>query len=479
SNLTEKACPEPEDLEEDTLKIVVDGKTLREIIPTLPFTFQFNRNPKQEDWKDIDQVLQLHQLLKDLFQWSMGNIRFNLASSWEEHGAVKNPGGEGKQDKAESSHYPSYRRTADPDRAYSDSFRLTRRWPNQLSSGFIPFRNQHISGQESPFFTFPGSFQEKTRIKGQKQDNLQPKEERVKPNDPEAVGFGERSEQEPEVVLHTSRISSPISRNITPTQIEHNVVTPESNLKSDALWLPISQYAEQTQKEFAELEPGHERMKKLSASMEKIVKALQEGHAQLNKASKENNKRLNLVFEEKNHSKRDRDWLDQDTNILFNCHHSPRSVPKDFDLNSESELIHGNISRAEPFSGGRNRNISMAVQNLVQSSQRRRLGNIPKPLAGGHELLLTHQELSGSGEDHRTLRRLEPIVLQRQDERVGNDSSIGDRGPSGIYQLQTSSRSVQGKAQRISEEYRSQEPSRQGKRQSQLAHTLPPRVQDP
>ncbi|MBW0588369.1 hypothetical protein O181_128084 [Austropuccinia psidii MF-1] len=79
---------------------------------------------------------------------------------------------------------------------------------------------------------------------------------------------------------------------------------------------------------------------------------------------------------------------------------------------------------------------------------------MPKPLAGGHELLLTHQELFVSGEDHRTLRRLEPIVLQRQSQKdkelveepksfihrpkegVGNDSSFGDRRPSGLYQLQ-------------------------------------------
>ncbi|MBW0473025.1 hypothetical protein O181_012740 [Austropuccinia psidii MF-1] len=91
---------------------------------------------------------------------------------------------------------------------------------------------------------------------------------------------------------------------------------------------------------------------------------------------------------------------------------------------------------------------------------------MPKPLAGGHELLLTHQELSGSGEDHRALRRLEPIVLQRQgqkdkelveepksfihrqEERVGNDASFGDRRPSGVNQLQTSFSSVQGQAQR-------------------------------
>ncbi|MBW0479817.1 hypothetical protein O181_019532 [Austropuccinia psidii MF-1] len=46
---TESTCPEPEDLEEDTFETMVDGKTLREIIPTLPFTFQFNRNLKPEE----------------------------------------------------------------------------------------------------------------------------------------------------------------------------------------------------------------------------------------------------------------------------------------------------------------------------------------------------------------------------------------------------------------------------------------------
>ncbi|MBW0583872.1 hypothetical protein O181_123587 [Austropuccinia psidii MF-1] len=103
-----------------------------------------------------------------------------------------------------------------------------------------------ISGQESPFFTIPGIFQEKTRIQGPKQDHLQPKEERVRPNYPNAVGFGNRSAQEPEVAVHYSRISSPINRKITPNQIKHNVVTPESNSNSDALCLQMSQYAEQT-----------------------------------------------------------------------------------------------------------------------------------------------------------------------------------------------------------------------------------------
>ncbi|MBW0476362.1 hypothetical protein O181_016077 [Austropuccinia psidii MF-1] len=64
----------------------------------------------------------------------------------ESHQAVQITGGEGNQHKGESSHYPSYRRTAEPDRAYCDSFRLTRIRPPQLSSGFTPFRHQHISG---------------------------------------------------------------------------------------------------------------------------------------------------------------------------------------------------------------------------------------------------------------------------------------------------------------------------------------------
>ncbi|MBW0524804.1 hypothetical protein O181_064519 [Austropuccinia psidii MF-1] len=140
----------------------------------------------------------------------------------------------------------------------------------------------------------------------------------------------------------------------------------------------------------------------------------------------------------------------------------------------------------------------MPVQELVQRSQTGGVGNLSKPLARGNELLLTHQELSGSGEYHRSLGRLETIVLQRKgqkdkqmvekensfihrpEEGVGNDPSFGERRPSGIYQLQTSSRSVQGQAQKTSEETeRSQEPSGKRKRQSKLAQNLPTRVQDP
>ncbi|MBW0536356.1 hypothetical protein O181_076071 [Austropuccinia psidii MF-1] len=45
---------------------------------------------------------------------------------------------------------------------------------------------------------------------------------------------------------------------------------------------------------------------------------------------------------------------------------------------------------------------------------------MPKPLEGGHEFLPTNQEVSGSGEDHRALRRVEPIVLKRQGQKIKN-----------------------------------------------------------
>ncbi|MBW0566551.1 hypothetical protein O181_106266 [Austropuccinia psidii MF-1] len=62
--------------------------------------------------------------------------------------------------------------------------------------------------------------------------------------------------------------------------------------------------------------------------MDKIVKTLQEGHAQLRKSSEETNKNLNLVFEEQNHRKRDRDCLDQGINKLFNVYHNLKPQPQ-------------------------------------------------------------------------------------------------------------------------------------------------------
>ncbi|MBW0544482.1 hypothetical protein O181_084197 [Austropuccinia psidii MF-1] len=86
----------------------------QEVQPVIPLGRTWNNFP--EDFSQRDR----HQRPYD------NNQRL------ESRQAVQTPGGEGKQDKGEASHYPSYRRTADPDRAYSDSFRLTRSRPNQL-----------------------------------------------------------------------------------------------------------------------------------------------------------------------------------------------------------------------------------------------------------------------------------------------------------------------------------------------------------
>ncbi|MBW0571038.1 hypothetical protein O181_110753 [Austropuccinia psidii MF-1] len=62
--------------------------------------------------------------------------------------------------------------------------------------------------------------------------------------------------------------------------------------------------------------------------MEKIVQNLQEEHAQLRKAPEETNKRLKLVFEEQNHSKRDRGLLDHNINKLLNVYCSMKPQPQ-------------------------------------------------------------------------------------------------------------------------------------------------------
>ncbi|MBW0517557.1 hypothetical protein O181_057272 [Austropuccinia psidii MF-1] len=240
---TEKACPEPEDLEKDTLD-TVHGK--QEVQPGISLGRTWSKLP--EDLPQIDRLQRPYDNHQRL----------------ESQQAFQTPGGEGKQDKGESSHYPSYRGTTNPDRAYSDSFKLTRTRPNQLS------REDKDTREKKYLFS--------------------PKAERFRPNDPETVGICERSAQQPEVVVNRFSISSPLNRNITPTQIEQNAVSPESNLNSDALLLKMSQYAEQNQKQFSELEASHERMKKLTASLDKIFKALQEGHAQLRKASEKSKK---------------------------------------------------------------------------------------------------------------------------------------------------------------------------------------------
>ncbi|MBW0477725.1 hypothetical protein O181_017440 [Austropuccinia psidii MF-1] len=81
------------------------------------------------------------KLPEDLSQIDRLQRPYDNHQGSESYQEVQTPGVEDKKDKGESSHYPSYRRTANPDRDHSDSLRLTSSRPNQLSSGFTPFRN--------------------------------------------------------------------------------------------------------------------------------------------------------------------------------------------------------------------------------------------------------------------------------------------------------------------------------------------------
>ncbi|MBW0554989.1 hypothetical protein O181_094704 [Austropuccinia psidii MF-1] len=119
---------------------------------------------------------------------------------------------------------------------------------------------------------------------------------------------------------------------------------------------------------------------------------------------------------------------------------------------------------------------------------------MPQPLAGGHELLPTHQELSGSGEGIELLGGWRPSSCKERVKKIKNwlknqsllsieekkelemTPALETKGPV----VSNSSRSVQIKAQKTSEEAeRSQDPLGQGQSQRQLGKTLPRRVQDP
>ncbi|MBW0498561.1 hypothetical protein O181_038276 [Austropuccinia psidii MF-1] len=183
-------------------------QALREIIPTLPFTFQFNRNLKPENWKDMDQVLQLHQLLKDLFQWSMDNKKFNLASHWEELGescqniclkeidfrdlmVITKGWNPTRKFRLLEMRPNRIRENQATIQAIEEQltqtghihipFGLTRSRPNQLSIGFMPFTKQQISGQESPFFKISGISRRRQGYKGKNKTTFNQRKEESDP----------------------------------------------------------------------------------------------------------------------------------------------------------------------------------------------------------------------------------------------------------------------------------------------------------
>ncbi|MBW0541063.1 hypothetical protein O181_080778 [Austropuccinia psidii MF-1] len=95
---------------------------------------------QQKVQTNIPQGIGWSKLPEDMFQRDRPQIPYGNHQRLESHQTVQTSGAEGNQDKEESSHYPSYQRTADQDRAYRDSFRITGSRPNHLSSSFIPFR---------------------------------------------------------------------------------------------------------------------------------------------------------------------------------------------------------------------------------------------------------------------------------------------------------------------------------------------------
>ncbi|MBW0576179.1 hypothetical protein O181_115894 [Austropuccinia psidii MF-1] len=137
-----------------------------------------------------------------------------------------------------------YKREMEPETRYSDPLRRMRTGnPTRLPSGFTPLRNQQISDQESPYSGIQDRIQERKRIIGKQQEFFQPEVERVRSYDPETVGPFSRSTKKQQTVVNTSNAaSSPKIRNDISTQIKHNIVTPESTISSNTLWLQFSQF---------------------------------------------------------------------------------------------------------------------------------------------------------------------------------------------------------------------------------------------
>ncbi|MBW0491048.1 hypothetical protein O181_030763 [Austropuccinia psidii MF-1] len=208
---------------------------------------------------------------------------------------VQKSGRKGSQDYSKSSYYPCHRRVIEPEREYSDSFRLTSSVkPTKLPSGFKPLRHQQISDKKSPYLPISGSIQERGRIIRKEQEFFQPEAERVGPYYKETFGPAERSTKKQQIVVNTFYEASSLRiKNNISTQMEHNSVTPEINLNSDQTWLKISQLVVKNQEKFYELHRSNLRLQELTILQEATVKAIQEICAKLSKSSEEKKSRLN------------------------------------------------------------------------------------------------------------------------------------------------------------------------------------------
>ncbi|MBW0553559.1 hypothetical protein O181_093274 [Austropuccinia psidii MF-1] len=185
-----------------------------------------------------------------------------------------------------------YRREMEPEIRYFDPLRLMRTGnPTRLPSGFKPLRRQKISDQELPYFTVQDRIQERKRIIGKEQDFFQREAERVRAYYPGIFGPVARSTKKQQTV---------------------------STISSNTLWLKSAKFVEQTQKEFERLHESISRLQEVYTLQTKTIHTLQEDYTELYKASEDTKRRLNQVLEEQNNCKRDREYLDQDIDKLFN-----------------------------------------------------------------------------------------------------------------------------------------------------------------
>ncbi|MBW0510379.1 hypothetical protein O181_050094 [Austropuccinia psidii MF-1] len=146
---------------------------------------------------------------------------------------VQNSERNGNQSYRQLSYHMCYREEMEPERAYSDCYRPTR----------------------------SGSIQDRQRITGKEKPNFEPEAESVTPYDPEIFGPGERSKKKQKIAVASSDDArSPRTSSYISPQSEHNVVTPESTIRSTALWMQMAQFSEQTQTKFESL---HEKISRL------------------------------------------------------------------------------------------------------------------------------------------------------------------------------------------------------------------------
>ncbi|MBW0578901.1 hypothetical protein O181_118616 [Austropuccinia psidii MF-1] len=104
--------------------------------------------------------------------------------------------------------------------------------------------------------------------------------------------------------------------------------------ESDPMIQKLLEFAVQTQVKFDDLKRDNKRLQKLTTLQEAIIKSIQESCGKLRKPSEETNKRLNQVFEEKDHCNRDRDCLDQDIRKLLDVYQNMKPQPQAHVLDS-------------------------------------------------------------------------------------------------------------------------------------------------